>query len=598
MDRKKFCNEITELIEKKGSKIVFFTGAGISYNPPSSLPLANEVKLELIRTTCENFSLEDFYNQYLKQIKENLKNILMESIFEIIEIRSQVDAIKMIEEIFGAGKPNCNHKFLARLLSEGKCCYIITTNFDILIEKALKVEQHPKIIHLHGSISDPDSIRVLLHQIGWGLPEEIQERLKEVLKNKVVIFVGWSGNDFDIIPILSSSEMEKIYWIYHDESSDRVICYNDDEIKSSSSPIDSLIKQFEGIKYIGSTDVVIREIWQRLWKDSPEYPKKTRSEDWKKSIKKYLKQLGKWDRALIFLEVLERIDRDKKLPLKLIDSLEKVNPKGQILYELSCKKSVCYRIISEYNKAIEGAEQVLKTFTLREGEDLSWFVELKNDIASAYNDWGKFLREKGNYEEAIEKHIKAIEIFKENIEKLSKELDDTKNRSKEILILLDKAQVHTNLGSAYFDLYKTMSRIKNKEKFFLKEIFNKEKIIKKEIEKNYQKAIEIREKLQNELKELRKLRYYNNIKLGDLYNNLANTYSFIAEKYNAKCLEIKRKCGDVRGMKRLLDDIKKYYNEYKDLKDVHEILEQSFIEEPISSTHLLYYRIKLLKDLK
>jgi len=143
-----------------------------------------------------------------------------------------------------------------------------------------------------------------------------------------------------------------------------------------------------------------------------------------------------------------------------------------------------------------------------------------------------------------------------------------------------------------------MSRIKNKEKFFLKEIFNKEKIIKKEIEKNYQKAIEIREKLQNELKELRKLRYYNNIKLGDLYNNLANTYSFIAEKYNAKCLEIKRKCGDVRGMKRLLDDIKKYYNEYKDLKDVHEILEQSFIEEPISSTHLLYYRIKLLKDLK
>jgi len=589
MNRKKFCKEIIKLIRNGSSKIVFFTGAGISYNPPSSLPLANEVKLELIKTICENSLLKNFYKQNKNQIEENLKKILMESIFEIIKIRSQVDVIKMVEEIFSANKPNCNHRFLARLLSEEKCCYIITTNFDILIEKALEVKQHPKIMHLHGSISDPDSIRVLLHQIGWGLPEEIQERLKEVLKNKAVIFVGWSGNDFDIIPILSSSEIEKIYWIYHDESSDRVICYDDDEIKSSSSPIDSLIKQFEGIKYIGSTDVVIREIWQGLWKDSPEYPKKTRSEDWKKSIKKYLKQLGKWDRALIFLEVLERIDRDKELPLKLIDSLEKVNPEGQILYELSCKKSVCYKIISKYKEAIEGAKQVLKTFTLREDEDLSWFIELKNDIASAYNDWGKFLREKGNYEEAIEKHREAIKIFEKNIKKLNEKLNNGSiSGSKRILVLLDKAQVHENLGSTYFDLYKTTYKSKKKKKN-LKEIFNS-------AEKNYQEAIEIREKLQNMLG--KELKHYNNLKLGDLYNNLFKLYFFIAERYNARCLEIKRKCGDVRGMKKLLDDTRKYYNKYKDLKDVYEILEQSFIEEPISSTYLLYYRIKLLKSLR
>jgi len=38
----------------------------------------------------------------------------MEAIFEIIKIRSQVDVIKMVEEIFSADKPNCNHIFLAR----------------------------------------------------------------------------------------------------------------------------------------------------------------------------------------------------------------------------------------------------------------------------------------------------------------------------------------------------------------------------------------------------------------------------------------------------------------------------------------------------
>jgi len=156
------------------------------------------------------------------------------------------------------------------------------------------------------------------------------------------------------------------------------------------------------------------------------------------------------------------------------------------------------------------------------------------------------------------------------------------------LVLLDKAQVHENLGSTYFDLYKTTYKSKKKKKN-LKKIFNS-------AEKNYQEAIEIREKLQNMLG--KELKHYNNLKLGDLYNNLFKLYFFIAERYNARCLEIKRKCGNVRGMKKLLDDTRKYYNKYKDLKDVYEILEQSFIEEPISSTYLLYYRIKLLKSLR
>lgn len=222
--------------------------------------------------------------------------------------------------------------------------------------------------------------------------------------------------------------------------------------------------------------------------------------------------------------------------------MEKVNPEGQILYELSCKKSVCYRIISKYKEAIEGAKQVLKTFTLREDEDLSWFIELKNDIASAYNDWGKFLREKGNYEEAIEKHREAIKIFEKNIKKLNEKLNNGSiSGSKRILVLLDKAQVHENLGSTYFDLYKTTYKSKKKKKkISRKYLIALRRIIKKRLrsEKNFrilseEKCCYIITTNFDILMLGKELKHYNNLKLGDLYNNLFKLYFFIAERYNS-----------------------------------------------------------------
>ncbi len=616
-DRKRFCNDILELINGKISEITFFVGAGISSNPPSSLPLAKDVKLALLESLCKSTPktcIDQFYDKNKKEIEGLLENILMESIFEIIMRRMPNNGkfvTQMIKEVFNGKNPNNNHVFLARLIKTG--CYVITTNFDMLIEEAVKRDPacnfnqlRHKIMHVHGSIDDQESIIITLSQVGQGLTKNIEDKLKNALKNKIVIFIGWSDKDIDITPILFLSEMSQIYWLQHDQNFDdgMILHYNDDEIKDSKDdPINKLIKKFKGTKYIGKTDKVIDEIWQGFDKPAkqPEYSEETNSK-WKEPIKR-LEDLEEWARVLIFLEVVDRIDSKKKLPLELIGRLEKTFEKTfpskkfsefleierYAFYELCCKKSVCYRIIEKYNDAIESAEQGLKL--IKTPDDFSWFIELQNDIASAHNDRGSFLRERGNCEEAIKEHEEAVKIFEENIKKLDDKLGELRSLTNEEKWLLDKAQVHTNLGSTYCELYHTCSQCQ-KSPYFPNELLNK-------AEENYRKGIEIHEKIHEKLKlSSDGQKNYNLRKLGDLYNNIANVYFQKSEKekaetYYEKGRKILTECGYVRGKKRLLKDYSKNFpkNEiYLQISTELEALEVAFVEALPScfQIHLLF----------
>ncbi len=610
--RKEFCNEIIKLINEKPSEIVFFTGAGISHNPPSSLPLANEVKLELIETICkrsEKTSINQFYQLHQCQIKEYLGNIFVESIFEIIMFRQGLNeqrVTQIVSDVFSAKSPNNNHIFLARLVKIG--CNVISTNFDLLIEEAIKKEfSHNvdvnqltgRIMHIHGSITNAKSIITTLSLVGQGLPEKIGNELKNALKNKILIFAGWSDKDIDITPMLFLSNIERVYWIDHNGSKDKVVHYSDDEIKNSKDHIDELIKKFRGTKYIGNTDDVVSEVWQGLWKNNPSKHQIKTNSKWKKPIKRLLEDLKEWDRILIFLEVLDRIDPKKELPLKLIEKLEKdfsgkefSEIKRPVLFELYCKKSVCNRIISKYEEAKQSAEQGLEKI-ISMPEDFSWLIELKNDIASAYNDWGVSHRREKEYERAIEKHKKAIKIFEENLKKLNDKLGELRSLIKEekMMILLDKAQVHINLGSTYLALDDTCSQC-SKSSNFLNDLLDR-------AEENYREGIKIHENLKDKLSGV--LKNYNETKLGSLYCSIAIAYSKNLKKEEAKkcyekSLKIIKKCGDVRRKQRLFRNyllfIEKNNLELKNLEAMlteNEILKSVFIEAPSSffQLHLL-----------
>ncbi len=165
-------------------------------------------------------------------------------------------------------------------------------------------------------------------------------------------------------------------------------------------------------------------------------------------------------------------------------------------------------------------------------------------------------------------------------------------------MMLDKAQVHTNLGSTYLELYRTESQC-SKPPNSPDELLNK-------AQENYLEGIKIHEELQKKLGDT--LEDYNNIKLGDLYNNIANVYFQKSEKAKAKShyqksFNLRKKCGDVRGTKRILRDYLSFLKEdnskpgnLEAMRTESEVLEFVFAEKPISSTHLLYYKKKLASN--
>ncbi|MFX1259544.1 MAG: tetratricopeptide repeat protein [Promethearchaeota archaeon] len=224
---------------------VFLIGAGVSRNPPSSLPSAKEFTRYLIEA-CAPIN----YSKILEKLK-------FELVTEYI-IRYLDKDLLFMDYFEEAHPPNFIHKFLAKAINAGH--YILTTNFDYLIEKALmeihinqskikpiitsedylqfndfnilKRKDLLPIFKLHGSkkniITEALTIDSLLVTISAYTKEKNQEDILEIksfkkdilldlIRDKNVVVMGYSGSDeFDIAPLLRLfPQLKSLIWISH-----------------------------------------------------------------------------------------------------------------------------------------------------------------------------------------------------------------------------------------------------------------------------------------------------------------------------------------------------------------------------------------------
>ena len=206
---------------------VFFVGSAISFHEPSKLPSVSEIKERTLRALSSEDQEEYIDLIYSNTALKKIESIRHEEFLELI-YRTVVNGEIAIEILNCLKKeePNKNHFFLA----EGLGQYfdtILTTNQDSLIEKALeksslrllqitqqgdKIFENGKIIKLHGCVEKPASVITLLRQLVRGLPKNRSDMLRTTLKNKNVLFTGYSGLDEDIFRILISTDWKQIYW--------------------------------------------------------------------------------------------------------------------------------------------------------------------------------------------------------------------------------------------------------------------------------------------------------------------------------------------------------------------------------------------------
>lgn len=229
------------LIGRDISDVLLWVGAGVSIDAPSSLPSGMELTEFVLDYTCgslfkkkvldkwESISyninrLQSFSYQYTPRLETILEQV------SLIEKNDESSSYRFLEGFssFKHAPYNHNHVLLARFILRGG--FVITTNFDLCIEKAIEDITNStscsgcspmpgKIIHIHGCCSDVSTLGATIRQVKKGLDSESQSFLMGFLsKPSMIIFWGYSLSDaFDVNIFLARNifpETDIIYCQY------------------------------------------------------------------------------------------------------------------------------------------------------------------------------------------------------------------------------------------------------------------------------------------------------------------------------------------------------------------------------------------------
>ncbi|KKK45768.1 hypothetical protein LCGC14_0646980 [marine sediment metagenome] len=253
MDNEIDFKEYTEDIESffpPESGYTFLVGAGISMDAPTNMPSA----LQIVRALLE-------LSAPLEEIEKllSLKKLRFELVVEKFQIELD-EELRFLDYLELISKPNIIHLFLGNIITRGN--YVVTTNFDYMIEHALinildkkwhqdiipvitkedfifyqdpqKLKNSGKYVFykIHGSkrniITGNETKQSLITTIS-SLGKEREEgeifalepfkklAIYNLMKKRTLVVMGYSGNDdFDIGPTLKELPyLKKLIWIEH-----------------------------------------------------------------------------------------------------------------------------------------------------------------------------------------------------------------------------------------------------------------------------------------------------------------------------------------------------------------------------------------------
>jgi hypothetical protein len=238
---------VTKLFESD-EKLTFLVGAGASVEAPSQLPSANDTMKALIKLYCANSEIET-----ILKIQDLRFEVLAGIIHKSIE-----DDFRFLNFFTKSDKPNLEHFVLAEMIKKGH--FVITSNFDFLLEYALLQSDVPKkkivpvitkkdyekfsdpeklykngkipVYKIHGSnrniITGEDtraSFINTLKLIGLNQTESniVQlepykaQFLDKISNERSLIVLGYSSkNDFDLMATLKiMKNLKNLIWINH-----------------------------------------------------------------------------------------------------------------------------------------------------------------------------------------------------------------------------------------------------------------------------------------------------------------------------------------------------------------------------------------------
>ncbi|MBN2152243.1 MAG: tetratricopeptide repeat protein, partial [Candidatus Lokiarchaeota archaeon] len=237
--------DIQKVIAGDERPITFLVGAGCSVESPSCISSGRQMIEALVNQFCPETELGMILG---------MKDLRYEEVVE--RIRDVVDHDLNIIDYFSlCDKPNAQHFFLAAMMKKGH--YVMTTNFDFLVEQALLASGVARddvvpvitrqdfehygdpaalvaagkvpLYKVHGSvrnfITGEDTRAHLVTTIQafgsnkaglnvFQLEPYKRDALTNLTADRSLIVVGYSGSDdFDIVPTLNALKFKEIIWL-------------------------------------------------------------------------------------------------------------------------------------------------------------------------------------------------------------------------------------------------------------------------------------------------------------------------------------------------------------------------------------------------
>jgi hypothetical protein len=202
-------------------EVVFFTGAGISADPPTSGPVGNALA---DRTLDHAFASGTGATiaRYYTALRLDRQRPRLETLLDVVfRVHGEVFFDDLLSDL-RAGLPNALHGFFAEHLLSGG--HHATANFDTCIERAAPAGAPVDVLHFHGSFGGA-ALGATLARIERGFPSGVRATLERTLLDpavKLVVFMGYSGSDFfDVDPVMRSLPAgalagRSVVWVSHD----------------------------------------------------------------------------------------------------------------------------------------------------------------------------------------------------------------------------------------------------------------------------------------------------------------------------------------------------------------------------------------------
>lgn len=470
------CNLIKLLRESK--KLTFLVGAGCSVDLPSNLSTAKSMMKAIIEYSCPKSEIQKILN---------IKELRFEELVQLF--RDILDPDLTILDYYGkCTKPNLQHMFLAQMIKKGN--FVITTNFDALIEYALLKIKTPKeaiipvstkedfekynnpyklieeskypVYKMHGSVkniissstSSQDVKTSLIstldalgsHKKGTNLLSvEYYKKplLEKISENRSLVVIGYSGgDDFDIIPTLKTLEkLENIYWINHKKNE-----YKSEEIYEIEQADNKLVNGIENIdKILASIKKVhfstkiykINIDSSILIKNLVDFEYELETEPFPITPKQWLKEkiknpnlILKWGFTNKIYYRFNEFNESLRCSEEML-RLSRENNDHFYIAEAYNNIGKAHMSLYNYDKAKDYYKKALKSYIT---------LHYSEGIINIYNSFGFIYYEKGNYNKSIYFYKRAIRIINFLIKK---------NQNSSIKIKLLKSIALNNIAGVY-----------------------------------------------------------------------------------------------------------------------------------------------------